>query len=116
MSELSVDVREYLRRCGLPERKLAECNEDTRMYHDLGLYGDVAEAYIDVLANVYGIDLTDFQFEKFFPREFQGETALGRVLLWLIPFASTASRRGNRYRPLTLAMIERAMRSKRWQE
>lgn len=115
MSELSADLREYLKRCGLPERKLARCNSSTRMYHDLGLYGDIAEAYLGVLADHYGVDLSGFEFEKFFPPEFAGTNMLTRTLLWLIPFAGSVARRRDNYSPLTLEMIDRAIRAKRWQ-
>lgn len=115
MSELSRDVREYLKLCGLSDRKLAECDGQTRMYHDLGLYGDVAEAYMEVLARHYQVDLSNFRFESFFPGEFQGKTLLSRTLLWLIPFASKVSRQRSSYQALTLAMIDRAIQTKRWQ-
>lgn len=67
-SELSIDLREYLERCGLSESKIRQCSGSTRMYHDLGLYGDIAEA-----------------------------------------------RRRSEYLPLTLEMVDRVMRSKRWE-
>ncbi len=112
--ELSIELREYLKRCGLSERKIAQCNGSTRMYHDLGLYGDIAEAYIDVLANHYHVDLSGFEFEKFFPVEFGGKNILTRVLLWIVPFASNAVRQRSEYLPLTLEMIDGAMRARRW--
>ena len=116
MTNLSADVREYLKRCGLSDSKLAQCNESTRMYHDLDLYGDIAEAYMEVLGKQYQVDLANFQFEKFFPTEFQGKNMLTRTLLWLIPFANMASRQRNNYQPLTLSMIDRAIRTKHWQD
>jgi hypothetical protein len=114
-SELSIDLREYLKRCGLSESKIAQCNGSTRLYHDLGLYGDIAEAYIGVLPDHYHVDLSGFEFEKFFPPEFAGKNMLIRALLWIVPFAGNAARQRNEYLPLTLEMIERAMRSKRWE-
>lgn len=113
MNELSASLRDYLERCGLPKRKLVRCNRNTRMYHDLGLYGDIAEAYLGVLVDHYGVDLSGFEFEKFFPPEFAGKNTLTRTLLWLIPFAGSVARRRDNYLPLTLEMIDRAIRSKR---
>jgi hypothetical protein len=114
-SELSIELRGYLKRCGLSENKIAQCNGATRLYHDLGLYGDIAEAYMEALENHYHVDMTGFEFEKFFPPEFSGKNALTRILLWAIPFASHAARQRSKCLPLTLERIDRAMRSKRWE-
>lgn len=115
MSELSIELREYLKRCGLPESKIAQCSGSTRMYHDLGLYGDIAEAYMEVLAEHYRVDLSGFEFDKFFPHEFAGKNVLTRVLLWITPFASNAARQRGEWLPLTLERLDRAIRSKRWE-
>lgn len=114
-TELSTELRGYLKHCSLSESKIAQCSSSTRMYHDLGLYGDIAEAYIEVLAERYQVDLRGFEFEKFFPHEFAGKSALSRVLLWIMPFAGGAARQRDEYLPLTLERIDRALRSKRWE-
>jgi hypothetical protein len=113
-SELSVELREYLKRCGLSEKNIAQCGGNTRMYHDLGLYGDIAEAYMGVLVDHYQVDLSGFEFEKFFPPEFAGKNMLTRALLWIAPFAGDAARQRGEYSPLTLGMIECVIRTKRW--
>lgn len=112
--ELSPEVLEYLKRCGLAERQLSQCSGNTRMYHDLGLYGEIAEAYMEALVDHFHVDMSGFEFEKFFPAEFVGKNVLTRTLLWLVPFAGGAARQRGDYLPLTLAMIDRAMRSKQW--
>lgn len=113
-SELSIELREYLKRCGLSESKIAQCNGGTRMYHDLGLYGDIAEACMEVLAKDYRVDLSGFEFEKFFPQEFAGKNVLARALLWLVPFAGNVARQQGEWLPLTLERIDQAISSKRW--
>lgn len=113
-SELSVELREYLKHCGLSERNIAKCGGNTRMYHDLGLYGDIAEAYMGVLVDHYHVDLSGFEFEKYFPPEFAGKNMLARALLWIVPFVGGAARQRGEYLPLTLEMIERAIRTKSW--
>lgn len=114
-SELSMELYGYLKHCGLSESEIAQCSGSTRIYHDLGIYGDIAEAYMEVLAGRYHVDLSGFEFEKFFPHEFAGESALTRALLWILPFAGKAARQRNEYLPLTLERIDRAIRSKRWE-
>lgn len=113
-SELSIELREYLKRCGLSERKIARCNRNTRMYHDLGLYGDIAEAYMEELATHYHVDLSAFEFDKFFPPEFAGGNAVLGALLSLFPFVGYMSRQRKQYSPLTLRMIETAMHARQW--
>jgi hypothetical protein len=113
-SELSIELREYLKRCGLSKRKIAQCSGNTRMYHDLGLYGDIAEAYMEVLADHYHVDLSGFEFDKFFPPEFAGKNTLIGALLSIVPFAGYVTRQRGEYLPLTLEMIESVMRAKQW--
>ncbi len=113
--ELSPELRDYLKRCGLSKKLLAQCSGSTRMYHDLGLYGDVAEAYMEALADQYHVDLSGFEFEKFFPSEFPGKNMLTRTFLWFVPFARSVVRKRCEYEPLTLEMIDRVLRTKQWQ-
>jgi len=114
-NELSIELREYLKRCGLPESKVEECSGSTRMYHDLGIFGDIAEAYMGVLSDHYRVDMSGFEFDKFFPPEFMGKNMLTRALLWIMPFASNAARQRSEYSPLTLETIDRVLRTKRWE-
>jgi hypothetical protein len=85
------------------------------MYHDLGLYGEVAEGYMEVLAEHYRVDLSGFEFREFVPLEFEGGNPLIRVLLWIVPFAGDAVRQRGQWMPLTLERVDRAIRSKRWE-
>lgn len=114
MTELSNELRDYLKRCGLHDDKVARCESNTRMYHDLGFYGDTAEACMEMLANHYRVDLTGFEFDKYFPPEFAGKSMLTRTLLWIIPFAAKANRRHEEYLPLSLETIDRVLQTKRW--
>jgi hypothetical protein len=101
-NELSAGLLAYLERCGLSKRKIAQCNGGTRMYHDLGLYGDIAEAYMEELNDHYHVDLSDFEFHKFFPPEFAGKNALVAALLSILPFGGYVARQRGEYLPLTL--------------
>jgi hypothetical protein len=114
MTELSNELRDYLKRCGLRDDKVACCESNTRMYHDLGFYGDTAEACMEMLVNRYRVDLTGFGFGRYFPAEFVGKSMLTRTLLWIVPFAAKAVRRREEYLPLTLEMIDRMLQAKRW--
>lgn len=84
------------------------------MYHDLDLYGDIAEGCMELLAKDYRVDLSGFEFEKFFPSEFVGNNRFTAFLLQLVPFAGKIARQRGNYLPLTLELIDRAIRTKRW--
>lgn len=115
MEKLSSDLVEYLELCGMPRRVVARCKSETRMYHDLGIYGDIAEAYIDVLGSKYSVDLAGFEFDKFFPPEVLGRSLLANVFFSFVPFSGQIVRRRGQWLPLTLGRIDSAIRLKRWE-
>lgn len=115
-NELSIELRDYLKRCGLSRRVTATCSNVTRLYHDLGIYGDIAENCMEVLADEYGVDLSEFEFSRYFPSEFVGKNALTRALLWIVPFAGHAARARGKYLPLTLEMLDEALQKKSWKD
>ena len=111
-NELSADVRKYLMLCGVPKRCIDKLNNKTRLYHDLSIYGDIAESYIEVLIESYGVEFIDFDFDKFFPREYPGNNIVSRVFFWFVPglFKVVDNKI---YRELNLKMIEMAIRTKK---
>lgn len=72
-SNLTDNIREYLRVVGVSEKRIARLNLETRLYHDLGFYGDVAEGYMEVLMDHFHVDLRGFDFYKYFPPEITGK-------------------------------------------
>ncbi|MDR4517580.1 MAG: DUF1493 family protein [Nitrosomonas sp.] len=111
--QLSNELRNYLGRCGLSVKEIECCTHETRMYHDLGIYGDIAETCMSVLEDYYHVDLSDFEFEKFFPPEFIGKNMFTRSFLWFFPFMGNTIRKHGKYLPLTLRMIEAALKHNR---
>ncbi|GLS74744.1 hypothetical protein GCM10007904_00790 [Oharaeibacter diazotrophicus] len=113
--ELSEQMKGYLKRGGLPSRIIAQCDGATRMYHDLGIYGDIAESYMEILAREYFVDMKYFYFNNYFPTEFSTTPPLRRTLIWLLPFFRESLDRNYDFEPVTLRRIERAIESKRWE-
>ncbi|WP_195764095.1 DUF1493 family protein [Pseudoduganella rivuli] len=109
-------LKVWLRKCGLSNRLLNQCQLQTRLYHDLGLYGDIAETYMDELAESHGVDLSDFVFERYFPSEFPGNTWVARFLVSHMPFGRWFYERDRMYAALTLEMVLNSMISKKFQE
>lgn len=114
MTHLTNELLEYLRLCGLSERKILACNQDTCLYHDLGDYGDVAEANMELLQDHFGVDLSGFRFEDYFPVEIPGNNFFERLIFWSIPFAGFLHRRRQTFMPITLRMIHDALLQKKW--
>ena len=94
--------------------EIAQCTPSTRLYHDLGLYGEIAENCIAVLIDHYHVDMDGFVFDDFFPREFPGDTTVARLFFWLTPLAGWALRRRQSYLPLTLNVIEMVIDEGNW--
>jgi hypothetical protein len=114
MNGLSPVVSEYLSACGLPQKTVAHCTRSTRLFHDLNIYGEVAETCIDTLTSKYGVDLKDFVFEKYFPEEFSSGSAFKSFLVWIIPLAKQYMHNHSKYEEINIEMIERALHTKRW--
>jgi hypothetical protein len=111
--ELSTQIQAYLRTCGTSSKSIATYTRETRLWHDLGIYGDVAEANLECLNECFGVDLSEFDFERYFPFEFIGKTLLSSVLIRFVPFLGDYLRRHGNYTPLTLGMIDDAINSKK---
>jgi len=107
-------IVEYLIKCGISEKEVNKCTLDTRLYQDLGIYGEIAEECIETLRAAYCVDLDTFDFDKYFPQEYPGATRLSKFLLWQFPFVGCLVRHKIAYRPVTLRMIGDVIRSKRW--
>jgi hypothetical protein len=115
--KLSDALKQYLKLCGERDKKIAACHMGTRLYHDLGVYGEAAEDYLEVLIKQYHVDLSDFVFDRYFPPEFPGETAISRSLIWFFPYIWKLFRpkeEKEKYLPITLGMIEQALIEKKW--
>lgn len=84
-----------------------------RLYHDLGIYGDIAESCIETLKDNYNVDVTNFAFEYYFPEEFSGESQLQRILFNFVPFLRSKAENKKEFKPLTFLMIKNAIKEGR---
>jgi hypothetical protein len=114
-TQLPHDLVSYLKECGIYEREMATSSMNTRTYHDLGWYGDVAEGCLELLMEKYGVDMTGFHFDTYYPPEFEGQSAASSLLCSLLPFVGTWLRKRRPYRPLTLEMVHRLIHVKKWE-
>jgi hypothetical protein len=110
------EVFSYLRELGYSERRIASMSMNTRLFHDLGIYGDSAIEDTQLLLEKFGVDLSGFDFAKYFPPEFEGRNKFEAFLITCVPFLTMVLRKRRVYFPLTLDMIDRSIRAKRWIE
>ena len=105
---LSDRLKVYLRKCGYAKKKVENFSDDTRLYHDLGVYGDVAESHMELLAEAFGVDMTGFEFDEYFPQEFPGKTLMSSIALSVIPGlrAYHLHKEKSEHTPVTLKMID----------
>jgi hypothetical protein len=113
-NNLPDEIRDYLSACGLKQRTIDRSQLETRLYHDLGIYGDIAEGYMEILTDLYQVDLSNFVFDSYFPPEFPQRAGLSGFFIIYIPFVGAWMRRKIVYLPLTLAMIGCAIQAKKW--
>lgn len=104
--------KNYLVDSGLDKYFSDQSSLDTRLYHDLNIYGDVAESYIELLSEKYGVDTSCFKFDEYFPAEFIGQTNLQRVVFWLFPFLRKNHIDNYKYLPFTFRKLKDVIDSK----
>lgn len=107
-------VYSYLNALGHSERKIARWTMETRLYHDLGLYGDSAIEDMEFLAGRFGVDMSSFVFDEYFPPEFESRNRFETIVFNSVPFLFRLLRGRRTYRPLTFRTIDQAMRAGRW--
>jgi hypothetical protein len=113
---LPAPVNEWLRICSISTAIAEKCSMETKLYHDLGFYGDIAESYIEVLVEHFEVDMSEFEFERYFPLEFPSGPAIYGFLITYVPFFRYFLERPSAYLPLPLSRIYHAIKDKKWRE
>lgn len=111
---LSKELTEYLKSCGHVEESIKQYHLGTELYHELGIYGEVAYDHLFNLEKSFGVDMSSFVFEVYFPDEFVGKTTVGKVFYWFFPWLWHKNKGRDDYQSLTLGMLEQAILDKKW--
>lgn len=99
----------FIDECGLNKYYSGESDLSVRFYHDLNIYGDIAESCIETLRDNYNVDVSQFNFYDYFPPEFAGESLFQRIVLSLLPFLRVIFEEKREYLPFTFHMINEAI-------
>jgi hypothetical protein len=109
---LSQALIHHLQRCGYKSVDLENWSGETRLFQDIGLYGDNAADDLELLRREFAIDFEGFPFSKYFPNDFSFSWQTFVLnFFWRSRWAEEV--RG-RYPPLTLEMLDVAIREKKW--
>ncbi|HAT2607830.1 TPA: DUF1493 family protein [Kluyvera intermedia] len=120
-------IIDFLKKARFTEKEIALLTYDTRLFHDLELFGDTAEDILEILPREFYVDMSSFQFNTYFPDEFSKNVkCIDRLNTLLFFKLNTIAREyfistkkkvdeiyGN-YHPITLRMIEISIMEKRW--
>lgn len=96
--------------CGYAPANLARLSGGTRLFHDIGLYGDNAADELKILHDEFGVDFSSFNFRKYFP----GNFGLEALFLTLAPKSKWADGIRQKYPPITFDMLEEAIHKQKW--
>lgn len=111
-NNISFEVVDCLKKCGVSNKLIKNCTRKTRLLHDLNIYGEVAESLMEILEKDHGVNIFYFNFQKYFPEEFFGENLISKILFRMIPLTIIIEKRKSKYNPLTLTQIENAIKNK----
>ena len=109
-------TRAFLVAYGYSPQRISRMNAETRLFHDLGLYGDDIEEMFEVMQSRFEVNLSTMPLAKYFPGEFQHRwlSVFSPLAPWFWKMRFAVQWRDDRYPPITLAMIERTLKEKRW--
>ncbi len=111
--EQSKEFQDFLNSTGLAKYCIREGDFDLSLWHDLKIYGDVAESYMEVLNELYDVDISEFDFYLYFPAEFLGETTFQRCLATFFPFMRAWYHSKRTYKRLMFKDIKRAIETRK---
>lgn len=112
---VSDQVKLFLILSGLRDKTISICPPQTRLFHDLRIYGEGAEDCLEVLVTKFGVDLSGFPFNEYFPPEWpEGNSLPERILLRVLPGIEHFYRKPATFTPLPLSRIDALIHSKKW--
>lgn len=120
MSEpLSDRVLEAFLRIGYKEKDFLHLNMDSCIRQDFRLDGDSLEEDLEFIQKHYGVDFSDFVFERYAHPEGEllgGWRTMQRFLHWWNPDQNPHPDARPKLQPLKFRKLDRAIAAKRWIE
>jgi hypothetical protein len=109
-NQLPPKVVEWLVACEYPQALIDRYGVQTRLVQDIGIIGHTLEQQLQILREVFHVDFGETSFANYFPSQLGWEAVV--ISMW--PRSSWARRILERYPPITLGMVDEAIRNKKW--
>lgn len=81
-----------------------ELNAETCLYHDLTIYGDDADEFLQKYSEIFNISIPPFQFADYFP--YEGDIILPAII------AKLSEKRRKEYKRLTISQLQNSIETK----
>jgi len=114
----------FLKRIRCSAEQVDSWNSRTRLLHDLNWCGDDILDAFEILHKELGVDLSNFNFEKFFPKEssmdayyISSSEVLRRIGLKKVAnllYKKALNRIYSKYPEVTFEMLEEAIKQRKW--
>lgn len=101
---------EWLEACQYPRELIDSYDKDTRLVQDIGIVGHALEEQLQILRDIFHVDFSGVSFARYFP----SPLGMDALVISILPRSGWARRVLERYPPITLGMIDEAIRNKRW--
>lgn len=101
---------EWLVACQYPRGLIDSYRQETRLVQDIGIVGNALEEQFQVLRDVFHVDFSGVSFAKYFP----SPLGIEALVISILPRSRWAKKILERYPPITLGMIDEAIRNKKW--
>lgn len=109
-SQIPPKALEWLKACQYPQALIDSYRTETRLVQDIGIVGNTLEEQLQILRDVFQVDFSGVSPSKYFPSPLGMEA----LVISALPRSRWAKRILERYPPITLGMIDEAIRNKRW--
>jgi hypothetical protein len=111
VSNLTNRVHDFLIRFG--QKPNSSLDMKSRLYHDIGIYGDMALFLLEQLQDE-GINMQEFNFDDYFPREFIGSNILSNFYYLIFPAQRHKYFSERNFKEFTLQMLDRLLIKRVW--
>ena len=99
----------FLEESGLNKYYKDDESLNIKLYHDLNIYGDIAESYIELLSDKYNVDVSRFCFSDYFPEEFPGDSFFQSFLYSVATFLKTRHNSKKKFKAFTFFNIKNSI-------
>ena len=87
-----------------------DLTSETRLLHDLGIFGDEAEEVLEDMHKKYPFEYSEFVFDDYFPSEFSNNfSGIFSIFNHIVPTRVKLVK--NFYKPMTIAYLAKSLQS-----